>query len=48
MKYNIHIALIAAVRTFADKVNAEFTFIPRSLICSPFFISSPFAPLGKD
>ncbi len=30
MKYSIPLALFAAVRTFADGVNAEFTVIPRS------------------
>ncbi len=34
MKYSILLALFAAVRTFADGVNAEFTVIPRSLICN--------------
>ncbi len=43
MKYSIPQALFAAVRKFADGVNAEFTVIPRSLICSHFVICSPFA-----
>ncbi len=43
MKYSIPLALFAAVRTFTDGVNAEFTVIHRSLICSHFVICSPFA-----
>ncbi len=43
MKYSIPLALFAAVKTFADGVNVEFTVIPRSLICSHFVICSPFA-----
>ncbi len=43
MKYSIPLALFAAVRTFADGVNAEFTVISRPLICSHFVICSPFA-----
>ncbi len=39
MKYNILLALFAAVRTLTDGLNAEFTVIPRSLICSHFVIS---------
>ncbi len=34
MKYNIPLALLVAVRTLAEGVNAEFTVMPRSLICS--------------
>ncbi len=41
MKCSIPQALLAAVRTFADGVNVEFTVIPRSLICSHFVISLP-------
>ncbi len=43
MTYSIRLALFAAARTFADGVNAEFTVIPRSLICLHFVICSPFA-----
>ncbi len=43
IKYSISLALVAAVRTFADGVNAGFTVIPRLLICSHFVICSPFA-----
>ncbi len=42
IKYSIPLALLAAVRTFADGVNAEFTVIPRLLICSHYVICSPF------
>ncbi len=42
MKYSIPLDLFAAVRTLTDGLNAEFTVIPRSLICSHFVISSPF------
>ncbi len=43
MKYSIPLALFAAVRTFANGVNAEFTVIPRSLICPHFVINLPSA-----
>ncbi len=43
MKYSILLALFAAVRTFAEGVNAKFTVIHRSFIYSHFLISSPFA-----
>ncbi len=36
MKYNIPLALLAAVRILAEAVNAEFTVMLRSLICSHF------------
>ncbi len=36
IKHSIPLALLAAVRTFAEGVNAEFTVMPRSLICSHF------------
>ncbi len=36
MKYNIPLALLAAARTLAEGVNAVFTVMPRSLICSHF------------
>ncbi len=39
MKYSIPLALLAAVRTFADGVNAAFTVIPRSSNCSHFVFS---------
>ncbi len=32
MKYNISLALLAAVRKFDEDVNAEVTVMPRSLI----------------
>ncbi len=35
MKYSIFLALFAAVRTFADGVNAEFTVISSSVHHSP-------------
>ncbi len=38
MKYNIPLALLAAIRTLAVGVNAEFTVMPRLLICSHFCI----------
>ncbi len=34
MKYNIPLALLAAPRTLAEEVNAEFKVMPRSLIYS--------------
>ncbi len=36
MKNSIVLALLVAVRTLAEGVNAEFTVMPRSLICSHF------------
>ncbi len=48
MKDSIPLTLLAAVRTFADGVNAEFTVIPRSLICSHFVINSPFQRMGQN
>ncbi len=49
IKYSIVLVLLAAVRTFAEGVNAEFTVMPRPLICSYFCIDSP-PPLreGQD
>ncbi len=32
MKYNIPLALLAAIRTLAERVNTEFTVMPMSLI----------------
>ncbi len=32
MKYSIPLALLAAIRTFAEGVKAEFTIMPSSLI----------------
>ncbi len=36
MKINTPLALLAAARTLAARVNAVFTVMPRSLICSHF------------
>ncbi len=41
MRYNIPLALLAAVRKFAEGVDAEFTTIPRPLIRSYFCFDSP-------
>ncbi len=43
MKYSVPLTLFAAVRTFVGGVNAGFTVILRSLICSHFVICLPFA-----
>ncbi len=47
MKYSIPLAWFAAVKTFADGVNAEFTVKPRSLMCSHFLSSIYLSPLRK-
>ncbi len=47
MMYSIPLALLVAVRTFADGVNAAFTVIPRSSICSHFVFSLPPASSPK-
>ncbi len=47
MKYSITVALLAAVRTFAEVVNAEFTVLPRSLFCSHFCIDLPSVSLDR-
>ncbi len=46
MKYSIPQALLAAERPFAEGVYVEFTVMPKSLICSHFFISLPSASSG--
>ncbi len=43
IKYSIPLALLVAVRIFAEEVNTEFTVMPRSLICSTFCIDLPTA-----
>ncbi len=43
MKYNILLALLAAAKTLAEGMNAEFTVMPRSLICSHFCSDLPAA-----
>ncbi len=47
MKYSIPLAWFAAVKTFADGVNAGFTVKPRSLMCSHFLSSIYLSPLRK-
>ncbi len=47
MKYNIPLALLAAVRTLAEGVNAEFIVMPRKLICSHFCNDLPSAFSGR-
>ncbi len=47
MKYSVPLAWFAAVKTFADGVNAEFTVEPRSLMCSHFLSSVYLSPLRK-
>ncbi len=46
-KYNIPLVLLVAVRKLAEKVNAEFTVMPRSLICSHFCSDLPAASSGR-
>ncbi len=48
MKYSIPLALLAAVRTFADGVNAEFTVIPRSRISSSVYPPPLWKELDDD
>ncbi len=43
MKYNIPLALLAAIRTLAERVNTEFTVMPMSLLCSHFCKDLPSA-----
>ncbi len=47
MKFNIPLALFAALKTFAEGVNAEFTGMPTSLCCSHFCICLPSAPSDR-
>ncbi len=47
MKYNIPLALLAAVKTLAEGANAEFTVMPRSLIGSHFCNDLPSASSDK-
>ncbi len=46
MKYNIPLALLAAVRTLAEGVNAEFAAMLMPLICSHFLNHLP--PASSD
>ncbi len=47
MKYNIPLALLAAARTLAERVNAAFTVMPRSFISSHFCSNLPAASSGR-
>ncbi len=47
IKYSIPIAVLVAVRIFAEEVNTEFTVMPSSLICSAFCIDLPTASSSR-